>query len=90
MLFSRLLVIAAGLVPLVQAQNTTSDVDLILERRRADMAAFSTPAVLANVSQWLSSQSAEGTWPDVDYRLGCDARECLPLTSTVLLLLSAP
>lgn len=76
MLITRLLALAAGLVPTVTAQNNASaDIALILERRRVDMAAFTTPAVMANVSQWLSTQSEEGTWADVDYRLGCDARE---------------
>lgn len=75
MLVTRLLALAAGLAPTVTAQNPSADIALILERRRVDMAAFTTPAVMANVSQWLSTQSEEGTWADVDYRLGCDARE---------------
>jgi hypothetical protein len=41
------------------------------------MAGFTTPAVMANVSTWLESQSDEGIWADVDYSLGCDAREFL-------------
>ncbi|KLT39175.1 polysaccharide lyase family 8 protein [Cutaneotrichosporon oleaginosum] len=73
MLLTRLLAASAALSSLVKAQ-TKSDVDLILERRRIDMASFTTPAVMANVSMWLESQSDEGIWADVDYSLGCAAR----------------
>lgn len=81
MLLTRLLAATAALSPLVTAQNT--DVDTILERRRIDMADFTTPPVMANVSLWLESQSDEGIWEDVDYSLGCDARESLCLYSYI-------
>ncbi|BEJ10825.1 hypothetical protein CspHIS471_0102470 [Cutaneotrichosporon sp. HIS471] len=73
MFLTRLLAATVALVSLVKAQNT-SDVALILERRRIDMADFTTPAVMANVSMWLETQSAEGIWSDLDYSIGCDAR----------------
>jgi hypothetical protein len=56
-----------------------AELDLITQRRRVDLAAFPTDANLASIPSWLSTQKADGTWPDVNYATGCVARECPPL-----------
>lgn len=55
-----------------------AELDLITQRRRVDLAAFPTDANLASIPSWLSTQKSDGTWPDVNYATGCDARESHP------------
>ncbi len=57
----------------VQAQQT--DFDLISTRRKVDLAETIGPDQIANIPNWLASQSVNGTWTDVDYTSGCDGRE---------------
>ena len=59
-----------------------ADIDLIKQRRKADLSQFPTPDNYASVPAWLRSQTTEGTWPDVDYTAGCEAREQAGRTST--------
>jgi hypothetical protein len=61
----------------VAAQQTDNELNLITQRRRIDLATFPTEANFASLSGWLSTQRADGTWPDVNYVAGCDAREWL-------------
>lgn len=68
----------------VAAQQTNNELDLIAQRRKIDLATFPTEANFASLSGWLSSQRADGTWSDVNYVAGCDARERLTLLAGVL------
>jgi hypothetical protein len=52
------------------------EIDLIKQRRKADLSQFPTPQNYASVPLWLRTQENDGTWPDVVYTAGCDAREC--------------
>jgi hypothetical protein len=52
-----------------------SDVDLIAQQRKADLAQFPTPSQLGSIPTWLASQKSDGTWSDVDYTAGCAARK---------------
>jgi hypothetical protein len=48
-----------------------SDVDLIAQQRKADLAQFPTPSQLGSIP----TQKSDGTWSDVDYTAGCAARK---------------
>lgn len=64
-----------------------SDVNLIAQRRKADLAQFPTPSQLGSIPTWLASQKSDGTWSDVDYTAGCTARECWYRSETSVRLL---
>lgn len=55
--------------------RATDDLALVAQRRRVDMAGFATGPLFAQIDTWLGSQTANGTWPDVNYASGCAARE---------------
>lgn len=56
------------------ASQVTNDVlTLLTERRTADLAQFPDPTWFEEISTWLSTQKADGTWDDVIYLSGCDA-----------------
>lgn len=81
MLLSRAATLLALALPLVIAQNAdvNSDLALVTSRRIADLAQVPTPAWITSIPAWLEDQSEDGTWEDVDYKAGCDAREQLLL-----------
>ncbi len=56
----------------VQAQQTI--LDLISTRRKSDLAQTVGASDIASIPTWLTSQSSNGTWGDVDYTSGCAAR----------------
>lgn len=55
--------------------TANADLELIAQRRRADLATFATPARVELLPTWLAAQGEDGRWSDVDYRMGCEARK---------------
>nr|7R2X_A Chain A, Mannuronic acid specific lyase [Paradendryphiella salina]7R2X_B Chain B, Mannuronic acid specific lyase [Paradendryphiella salina] len=56
-------------------QDTDDEVlALITQRRTADLAEFPNPPWFDNLQTWLDTQKEDGTWEDVIYLSGCDAR----------------
>ena len=80
MWFGKALIVAA-LFAVQTATAQQDEVELIKQRRKVDLSQYPTPENFASVPTWLSTQTADGTWPDVVYTSGCDARKC---TSTKL------
>lgn len=64
---------------------------LITKRRIADLSQFPNPPAFAKISTWLESQKEDGTWSDVNYLSGCEAREFYlgyPITINCLYLMA--
>ena len=51
-----------------------SDLELVLNRRKVDLAQFPDNSWFAEIPGWLQSQKSDGTWSDVSYLSGCPAR----------------
>lgn len=51
------------------------DLAIITQRRKVDLALFPNDNQINQISSWLSTQTESGTWEDVNYLAGCDARE---------------
>ena len=79
MVSSALLVVASAFAQTNTSSGTNDDtLSLISTRRVADLAQFPTPEWVASIPTWLASQKDDGTWDDVNYLSGCDARmSCL-------------
>ncbi|KAF7307058.1 Polysaccharide lyase family 8 protein [Mycena indigotica] len=54
------------------ASGVDQDVATLLERRLSNIVGDLTNA--ASIGTWLSTQNANGQWPDVDYTTGCTAQ----------------
>jgi hypothetical protein len=63
------------LVPGADAASQDQELDLISQRRIADLAQFPDPPWFNQISTWLASQKSDGTWSDVNYASGCAARK---------------
>jgi hypothetical protein len=70
--FGALLVAAAAGIALASDYD---DLCTVRDRRRVDMATFTTPQNLDLVATWVNDQKDDGTWDDVNYASGCEARE---------------
>ncbi|KAH9944408.1 polysaccharide lyase family 8 protein [Epithele typhae] len=69
---SRLAVAIPADTAAVRAASTADDdIDTVKERRFATIVGATTGAT--SIQTWLSTQSADGSWPDVDYTTGCNA-----------------
>lgn len=55
--------------------RAADELAVITQRRPVDMAGFATGPLLSQIGTWLGAQTANGTWPDVNYASGCAARE---------------
>lgn len=62
-------------VPETASQDTDDELKLITTRRTADLSEFPSPPWFEQISTWLATQEDDGTWQDVNYVSGCDARK---------------
>lgn len=66
-----------SLIPILLVSHLVlaqSDLELINTRRQADLAQFPNQQQIDSIPIWLSTQQSDGTWSDVNYLAGCDAR----------------
>lgn len=67
--------LATGVILAAVATAQQSNLDLIAQRRKADLALTPTATQISLLSSYISKQDGNGTWPDVNYLAGCPARE---------------
>lgn len=57
-----------------RADATPEELQLIGSRRASDLAWAVDIATFDRLDGWIASQQSDGTWTDVNYTSGCDAR----------------
>lgn len=71
----RVILLATAVALAAGVAGQQSNLDLVAQRRKADLALTPTATQISLLSSYIAKQDSNGTWPDVNYLAGCQARE---------------